>query len=42
MDMLSVDLSDLPDAAVGDAVELWGANLSVDGWRTLAAPSVTS
>src|SRR5690606_37063583 len=30
MDMLTVDLSDLPDAAVGDAVELWGAQLSVD------------
>ena len=30
MDMLSVDLTDLPEAAVGDAVELWGANLPVD------------
>ena len=30
MDMLCVDLSDHPDAQVGDAVELWGANLSVD------------
>lgn len=30
MDMLTVDLSDLPDAAVGDAVELWGAHLPVD------------
>ncbi len=30
MDMLCVDLSDHPDAKVGDAVELWGANLSVD------------
>jgi alanine racemase len=30
MDMLTVDLSDLPDAAVGDAVELWGAQLPVD------------
>ena len=30
MDMLTVDLSDLPETAVGDAVELWGANLPVD------------
>ena len=30
MDMLSVDLTDLPEATVGDAVELWGANLPVD------------
>lgn len=30
MDMLSVDLTDLPEAAVGDAVELWGGNLPVD------------
>ena len=30
MDMLTVDLSDLPEAAVGDTVELWGANLPVD------------
>ena len=30
MDMLSVDLTDLPEAAVGDTVELWGANLPVD------------
>ncbi|MBM7061244.1 alanine racemase [Pseudomonas sp. UL073] len=30
MDMLSVDLSDLPQAQVGDAVELWGAQLAVD------------
>jgi alanine racemase len=30
MDMLAVDLSELPDARVGDSVELWGAQLSVD------------
>ncbi|WP_437882671.1 alanine racemase [Pseudomonas sp. LRF_L74] len=30
MDMLTVDLSDVPLAQVGDAVELWGANLPVD------------
>lgn len=30
MDMLMVDLTDLPGAAVGDVVELWGANLPVD------------
>jgi len=30
MDMLAVDLTDLPDAAIGDAVELWGAQMPVD------------
>ena len=30
MDMLSVDVTDLPEARVGDAVELWGAQLPVD------------
>ncbi len=30
MDMMAVDLSYHPDAKVGDPVELWGANLSVD------------
>lgn len=30
MDMLAVDLSDVPDAVVGDPVELWGAQLPVD------------
>lgn len=30
MDMLAVDLTDLPSAAVGDSVELWGTNLPVD------------
>jgi len=30
MDMLCVDLSDLPAARVGDAVQLWGAQLPVD------------
>lgn len=30
MDMLTVDLTDVPGAAVGDAVELWGAQLPVD------------
>ncbi len=30
MDMLTVDLSDLPHAQVGTAVELWGAQLPVD------------
>ena len=30
MDMLAVDLTELPDAQVGDAVELWGAQLPVD------------
>ena len=30
MDMLAVDLSPVPDAAIGTAVELWGANVPVD------------
>jgi alanine racemase len=30
MDMLAVDLSDLPQAQIGDAVELWGTQLPVD------------
>lgn len=30
MDMLTVDLSNCPDAAVGDEVELWGAHLPVN------------
>lgn len=30
MDMLTVDLTNLPDAAIGDAVELWGTQMPVD------------
>lgn len=30
MDMLAVDLTDLPSAQVGDAVELWGRHMPVD------------
>ncbi|HWV09500.1 MAG TPA: alanine racemase [Pseudomonas sp.] len=30
MDMLAVDLTDLPDAQIGDAVELWGEHVPVD------------
>ncbi len=30
MDMLTVDLTDMPSAREGDAVELWGAQLPVD------------
>jgi alanine racemase len=30
MDMLAVDLTDLPQAQLGDAVELWGAQLPID------------
>jgi alanine racemase len=30
MDMLMVDLTDLPNADLGDSVELWGAQLPVD------------
>jgi alanine racemase len=39
MDMLSVDLSECTDAAVGSSVELWGEGLSVD---TVAAATQTS
>jgi len=30
MDMIGIDLSDIPDAKVGDLATLWGADLSVD------------
>ena len=30
MDMIGVDVSDIPEAAVGDEVELWGHQISVD------------
>jgi alanine racemase len=30
MDMLAVDLTDVPEAQIGDDVELWGAQLPVD------------
>ena len=30
MDMLAIDLTDLPEAAIGDAVELWGSQMPVD------------
>ncbi|MGL4766536.1 MAG: alanine racemase [Formosimonas sp.] len=30
MDMITVDLTDVPNAAVGAAVELWGQNLPID------------
>ena len=30
MDMLAVDLSDLPNAGVGSAVTLWGVGLPID------------
>ena len=30
MDMLSIDLSDLPEVGLGDEVELWGEHVSVD------------
>jgi alanine racemase len=39
MDMLSVDLSECPDAGVGTPVELWGEGLSVD---SVAAAAHTS
>jgi alanine racemase len=30
MDMITVDLTDTPQAQVGDPVELWGAHVSID------------
>lgn len=30
MDMLAVDITDLPEAALGDEVELWGEQAPVD------------
>lgn len=30
MDMLAADITDLPEAALGDEVELWGAQASID------------
>lgn len=30
MDMLTVDITDLPEAGIGDDVELWGAQIPVD------------
>ena len=30
MDMLTVDLSNLPNAQVGSSVELWGQNIPID------------
>jgi len=30
MDMLAIDLTDVPGAAIGDAVELWGAQMPID------------
>lgn len=30
MDMLAIDVTDLPEARIGDAVELWGAQVPVD------------
>ena len=36
MDMMALDLSSLPDAAVGDEVVLWGRGLAVEGIAGLA------
>ena len=30
MDMITVDVTDLPSVAIGDRVILWGSGLSVD------------
>ena len=35
MDMMTIDLSNVPDAKVGSAVELWGENVPVDRGRPL-------
>lgn len=40
MDLLTVDLTDLPDAALGSHVELWGANIPVN--RIAAAAGTIS
>ena len=37
MDMLTVDLSDVPEARVGSPVVLWGEGLPVDDVATAAA-----
>ncbi|QLF92817.1 alanine racemase [Pseudomonas sp. ABC1] len=34
MDMLAVDLTDLPDAVLGDEVELWGEQVTIDELAT--------
>jgi alanine racemase len=36
MDMIMVDLTPCPQAAIGSKVELWGANLPVDDVATVA------
>jgi len=36
MDMITVDVTDLPDVAIGDLVELWGSNVSVSEVADLA------
>ena len=38
MDMLTVDLTEIPDAVVGDPVELWGHNIAAN---TVASMSDT-
>ena len=30
MDMLTIDVTDIPEATVGSTVELWGKNVSVN------------
>lgn len=30
MDMITIDITDLPKVSIGDSVELWGKNISVD------------
>ncbi len=30
MDMLTIDVTDIPDVKLGDQVELWGKHVSID------------
>ena len=30
MDMITVDITDLENIVIGDSVELWGKNISID------------
>lgn len=42
MDMLTVDLTDHPQAGLGSRVELWGPNVPVAPWRRSSAAFPTS
>ena len=36
MDMLTVDITDLPEARIGSRVELWGANVDINAVASAA------